>query len=191
MGRARYLDRTDWRIARALPPRRNAPWPARAMTPPSGTASVPLLASAPRHIPAVARWILDQWGHHYPGSTHLRVEAELRTPPNAAGLPCTFVALDANDTPVGTASLLIQDMEADNPLTPWLASVFVLDAWRGRGIGRRLVATVEEEALRLGVRRLYLFTPDRETFYAHTGWRPIERRPYRGEDVVVMTKALG
>ena len=42
------------------------------------------------------------------------------------------------------------------------------------------------EAQRLGVERLYLFTPDRESLYARIGWTVRERLEYHDEQIVVM-----
>lgn len=61
---------------------------------------------------------------------------------------------------------------------------------RSRGIASSLVRTVEEVARRIGYSRLYLFTTSASALYAGLGWRPLERRDYRGEHIQVMDKAL-
>ena len=71
-------------------------------------------------------------------------------------------------------------------LSPWLASVYVTPEHRSRGIGTALVQRVIEEAVGLSVETLYLFTPDREGFYASLGWSVVERTEYRGQKVVIM-----
>jgi N-acetylglutamate synthase-like GNAT family acetyltransferase len=48
------------------------------------------------------------------------------------------------------------------------------------------VRRVVQEAADLGVPRLYLFTPDREQFYAHMGWVVHERTHYLDRPVVIM-----
>jgi hypothetical protein len=40
------------------------------------------------------------------------------------------------------------------------------------------------------VRKLYLFTPDQEQFYARLGWLVIDHTEYRGQQVVIMNKSL-
>jgi N-acetylglutamate synthase-like GNAT family acetyltransferase len=52
------------------------------------------------------------------------------------------------------------------------------------------VRRVAEEASSLGVKTLYLFTPDQERFYARLGWSAIERCTYRGYAQVVMALPL-
>ena len=53
-----------------------------------------------------------------------------------------------------------------------------------------LAARVVEEATRLGVATLYLFTLDREGYYARLGWRRLGPETCHGHPVVVMTRDL-
>jgi N-acetylglutamate synthase-like GNAT family acetyltransferase len=68
--------------------------------------------------------------------------------------------------------------------------VFVISEYRSKGVGRALVSRIGDEARKLGVSKLFLFTPDRETFYSQLGWHVFERTNYRNEDVVIMTKEI-
>jgi N-acetylglutamate synthase-like GNAT family acetyltransferase len=94
------------------------------------------------------------------------------------------------DQPAGFASLLEHDMETRMELSPWLASVLVAAAYRGQGIGSALSERVVEEARNLGVSELYLFTFDREDFYARMGWVLREQTKYLGGQVSVMVRRL-
>ena len=53
-------------------------------------------------------------------------------------------------------------------------------------MGTALVHRAVIEAQRLGVTNVYLYTPDKERFYALRGWSVFERVEYRGWDVVLM-----
>ena len=75
-------------------------------------------------------------------------------------------------------------------LSPWLAAVYVLPEFRRQGIGSQLVRAIEETGKRLLLERLYLFTPDREAFYARLGWSLLELAEYRNHTNVIMTKSL-
>lgn len=108
---------------------------------------------------------------------------------SADRIPIAFVALDMSDSMVGTASLVFDDLKGD-PRNPWLASVFVPESQRRKGIASALVGTVESAALRLGYPRLYLFTTSATALYARLGWRALEQRAYRGEHIQVMDKSL-
>lgn len=150
-----------------------------------------LSADSP-HVATLAGWIHAAWGHLEPGGTLERTRARFADDCGAGGVPSVFVALARDESggemPVGTASLVVDDMSVRRELTPWLASVFVLPEWRGRGIASRLVQRVELEARDHGIERFYLFTPDQQPLYRRLGWRDRESLIYRGEEVTIMTR---
>jgi GNAT superfamily N-acetyltransferase len=151
--------------------------------------SIERLSADSPWLDAIAAWQHAAWGHLSPGETPASRRASLRGECGEGGVPSVFVAL-AGAQPVGTASLVADDMEARPALTPWLASVYVTPVWRGRGIASRLVRRVEAEARAHGVERLYLFTPDRQALYRRLGWAEREGLAYGGERVTVMTRGL-
>jgi N-acetylglutamate synthase-like GNAT family acetyltransferase len=53
-------------------------------------------------------------------------------------------------------------------------------------VGTALVHKAVIEAQRLGVENVYLYTLDKQQFYARRGWSVLERVEYRGWDVVIM-----
>src|SRR5438270_2582896 len=74
-----------------------------------------------------------------------------------------------------------------NGTDTWLASVFVGEQYRRRGIGAELVRRIMAEAGKLEVPLLYLYTVHSEQFYAALGWMLQERTSYREQNVVIMT----
>ena len=62
---------------------------------------------------------------------------------------------------LGSAMLIAHDMDTRLELSPWLAGVFVTPDRRRHGTGSALVQRVIGDATELGVRRLYLYTPER------------------------------
>ena len=72
-------------------------------------------------------------------------------------------------------------------LSPWLAGVFVAPDHRGYGVGTAMVRRVIDDAMALGVRRLYLYTPTAQHFYSRLGWSLIEHTSYQGANVAVMS----
>jgi N-acetylglutamate synthase-like GNAT family acetyltransferase len=102
-----------------------------------------------------------------------------------AQVPTTVIALSGSRL-LGSASLIAHDMDTHPELSPWLASVYVAPEYRRRGIGSALVQRIVAEAASLELDRLYLFTPDKERFYARLGWTVLERTVYRGYAQVVM-----
>ncbi|MDI1284896.1 MAG: GNAT family N-acetyltransferase [Reyranella sp.] len=147
------------------------------------------LVERPDLVAQVAAWGFAEWGHLNPGETLERRVVRIEGKMNVDRVPVAFVALDDGGDIVGTASLIFDDLEGD-PRNPWLASVFVLPTHRKKGIASALVRAVEETARRLGYSRLYLFTSTAPDLYAGLGWRPLERRDYRGEHIQVMDRTL-
>ncbi|MGM0638664.1 MAG: GNAT family N-acetyltransferase [Pseudomonadota bacterium] len=141
------------------------------------------------HVLRLARWEFQQW--HYLNPERRLDEALFcfREQCGPGGVPSVFIAL-CGDTPVGMASLIADDMHDRPDLTPWLASVYVVPAWRGRGIASRLVQRVEEEARDHDIEYFHLFTADRQTLYRRLGWHALEECVYRGEAVTLMVRKL-
>lgn len=147
------------------------------------------LADAPEHLPVMARWLHDEWDHMYPNATletrTKRLEAQL----NRDAVPLAVVAHRGNET-IGSASLIASDMDTHPELTPWLASVFVIPAFRGQGAGRRLIARIMEECGKLGFEKFYLWTDKEEQLYASMGWELEFREEYKNQLASVMSYRL-
>lgn len=132
------------------------------------------LADHMRWAPRIARWHHRAWGGLLRDWTCEQALAELRGHTGRTSIPTTLVAFDGGE-PLGSVSLVPEDAPELADLTPWLASLYVAPAHRGRGIGRVLVRRAVAEAARLGVVRLHLYTPHHEAFYRTLGWRPMAR----------------
>lgn len=91
------------------------------------------LAPDSPHVATLAGWARVEWGHLNPGREAASAVAAFREHCGPAGVPSVFAAL-AGERPVGMASLVVDDMPDRPELTPWLASVYVLPEWRGRGL---------------------------------------------------------
>ena len=94
--------------------------------------SVTTIASRPDLLPTVAEWIWREWWHDR-GCT-LEQTAAAFTSDATLGPQQTFILLDAGQ-PIGTASLVRQDLEERPDLTPWLAAVIVIPEARRPGPG--------------------------------------------------------
>ena len=146
------------------------------------------LADHPLLIPELVRLHFEQWGHLRPDETLEHRTRRLEACCGRGGVPTVFVAIEGGAL-CGSAMLVAHDMDTRPDLTPWLAGVYVVDAYRGRGYGSALVRRVETEAAELGVERLYLYTPDAQDFYSRLGWVLDHRCEYLGQTVTIMTKA--
>jgi len=148
--------------------------------------TIRILGETP-HVPQVAAWLHAEWwsaeGWSIPGVREILARAR------GPAAPISFVA-EARGRPLGHAMLDIDDLEQRRDLTPWLASVWVAPAARGRGIASRLVRHVETQAAMLGHTRLHLHTLDATGFYAARGWRRIGASRWRGHPTVLMAREL-
>ena len=64
--------------------------------------------------------------------------------------------------------------------------MYVDNPCRNQGIGSALVKHVIDFAASNMIERLYLFTPDRQSFYQDLGWKYYDSENYHGEDVTIM-----
>ena len=136
-------------------------------------------------VPIIAHWHHEEWGYFNPGDSVEKRITNLQTHLGREQIPTTFISLSGGIL-LGSASLIAHNMDTRMDLSPWLASIYVLPESRGQGIGTALVERVIEEAVELGIETLYLFTPDREGFFANLGWSVVEHTEYREQKVVIM-----
>jgi GNAT superfamily N-acetyltransferase len=148
------------------------------------------LGEHPQWIKLLARWHFDQWGPLTGASTIDDYTALLTRATEGGTLPCVLVA-SADETLLGSVSLVGCDLPLRRNLTPWLAQLFVEPSKRRAGVGAMLVRAVLERAEAYGYRRVYLYTsgtlPD---YYARLGWREIEGLDYLGKQRTVMDYGL-
>jgi len=148
--------------------------------------TIEYLADRLEFLPTLAQWQHAEWGHLRPGDTVEARAARLQGWTNRDRIPLTVVAVDDGEI-LGSASLIVHDMETRMELSPWLAGVFVGPEYRRRGVGAELVRRIMREATKLKVPLLYLYTVHSEAFYAKLGWTLQEHTTYREQDVAIMT----
>ncbi len=147
------------------------------------------LAERPGLVGKVAFWQWDAWGRQR-GRRLESVAHDVRPLTKQNSAEEGFVLLDAGD-PVATACLTSDDLDTRPDLSPWLASVFVEPAYRGRGHATALVGAVEQAALARGHSTLWLFTWDTMPLYARLGWETVGRETHHGSEVTLMRRQLG
>ena len=103
------------------------------------------------------------------GANHFRLDLAEVAPGRGA-----FLVAYVEGIPVGCGATRLND-----PHTAEIKRMYVLPAWRGRGIAGVVLAALEEHAKALGARELVLETgarqPESLAVYRRSGFREIER----------------
>lgn len=150
---------------------------------------ISLLADHPGFAPTLAHWLLAHWRFALPDDTFDARMARLRQHMRADGLPMALVA-HRGDEVLGTVALRPHDLPEHPALTPWLGGLFVHASQRRRGLGLALCQAAEAQALRMGVRRLHLFTLDQQAWYGQQGWQSWGQCMWQGHAGSIMLKRL-
>jgi GNAT superfamily N-acetyltransferase len=146
------------------------------------------LGERPELVGPLATLHQAQWARLLPRWTVDEAQRELASHPSHAAVPSTLVAT-VDGALAGSVSLLAEDDARLRAPSPWLASLFVLPAFRGRGLGAALVLGCVEAAASLGIEALHLYTDDAVGFYERLGWRVVADAELDGTPVRVMSIA--
>ncbi|MEC7121341.1 MAG: GNAT family N-acetyltransferase [Pseudomonadota bacterium] len=137
-------------------------------------------------IPQIAQLGYADWGYQTPEPVIDFLHSTL-----VAAVPCTAVAMHANQL-AGSISLLEHEMGTQQPAERryWLGFLVVDPRFRGQGIGRKLMAYMQQHAMQLGIEQVYCYTIHQADLYQFLGWTSVEQCQYQGDWVTVMTKRL-
>ena len=143
------------------------------------------IGDCPTCVPQLARWHVEAFANVLTEWTVEQAAFELRGHLARCAVPTTWVAQDES-APLGSVSILDSDRPAPDSHAPWLATLFVCPAARGRGIGVALVNHAKAEARALGLSELHLWTPAHADFYKRLGWKSLGLRRYDNHEVTLM-----
>jgi len=138
------------------------------------------LIDVPHLADECCRWLFEEWGHRKK-STLDEVQERFRFRLTRNGPPIAFVAIDGQQA-VGTISLIEKEDDWDE-VGPWIASLFVPEHHRGRGIAGDLLKVAENHAMQLKVSKVWLSASTPE-MYAAAGYAFTELTK-NGEAVMV------
>ncbi len=100
-------------------------------------------------------------------------------------IPATLVAM-CGDEPIGFICLILDNLPTRPDLNPWLASLFVREEFRDRGVGKVLVKECRKRVGATGFGRLHLFTTSAVEYYRKRGWRVLcEQEIFRKPSTVL------
>jgi len=157
---------------------------------------IAFLADRTQHTPTLSKWLFDQFPYAFEEYGMHTLEDSVtwyRTCEVKDKMPMQFVAVNADtDELLGTAGLDLDDMKTGKYAKegPWMVSVIVAPQFRMQGIASKLIKRCMEYARdHFKVKKLWLWTPDKAVseMYAKLGWKLLERMPFLGKDISVMT----
>ena len=150
---------------------------------------VAYLADHADQVVALAAALHAQDREYYGARTPADVAADLALSLQREALPLALMAL-RDGIVLGTATLSYDSITTHPHLGPWLAAFYVRPELRGRGIGRKLVASIEAAAQRLGFAQLYAGSGRAASLFERAGWQVLERVSYHGEEIAILGRDL-
>lgn len=151
------------------------------------------LRKSPGHLSTVVELCFAEWpGEIFipqcPNPTPADLEQYLE---RTALAPDTWPAVLVAETPagdlLGTVALDPEDLPDRTDLAPWLTSLVVLRAHRGRGVGSALIAAARDHARAHGFSAVHLHCdPSLTPFYDKRGFANREHAEFGGHEVVIM-----
>ena len=137
----------------------------------------------------LATHLVAEFGRLYP-AWDLDLASEELSQDAGEGLPLQLVAIE-NRRVVGIVSIISDDeVTGWEDKDWWLANVFVVPEFRGRGIGISLINRAVEIARESGSPDLHLVTDTVENWYLNQGWKSIGIGDVHGHQMIVMRLAL-
>ena len=157
---------------------------------------IELLSGLPHLAPVLAAWHHAEWSHLYAGDVwnHAVAVREFEVMAEPGSADRTWVAFDGDgrdaDAVLGSVSLIAtDDLAGFEHLTPWLASMFVAPAARGRGVAAALTEALLRGAREDGHDVIHLFTSGQEQFWADRGWAVVATVDTEGHPATVMARS--
>lgn len=146
------------------------------------------LQDTPSLIPLIAKWYNSEWNIPIKTSINSLKEKLNRT------IPLQLVVF-LDEMPVATGGIndtvRLLDVELRfKQYGPWLALLYTIPPYRGRGIGTHLCNSLDAEVVKQGLTKYYLYTYTAERFYVRQGWNILENIIYKSNNTVVMHKDL-
>ncbi|KAA3637957.1 MAG: GNAT family N-acetyltransferase [Bacteroidetes bacterium] len=151
--------------------------------------TITLLAPSDKEqIAQIARWYEEEWGT--PAEINIQ---RLSTHPNQDII--FHLKLSINGEVVAAGGLwntvnIFNFHENLKQYRPWIAALYTLESFRGRGLGSLVLEHIEQRALELGLEKIYLYTFTAQDLYRKHGWVKIDTVEYKGHATVVMEKQL-
>jgi len=139
-------------------------------------------------LPLLSSWLVQEWPDWYGPGGRGDAGADLSSfAASEASLPVGFAAL-LDGVPIGVAALKTASLPTHGHLTPWAGAGLVLPAYRGRGVGAKLLDALVQHAARLGFLRIYCATATAVSLLRRSGWSEVESIQHEGQSLAIFCK---
>ena len=149
------------------------------------------LANQKQYLPQIVDWFYDEWAYLNPGRTSLQLKEKLLLRMNVSLSPCIVIATNTKNL-IGTVTICHDELPERAELFPWLSSLYVNPAFRGRGFGESLVSACIDKAKAFGYESMYMYTdkPRLAEWYSRQGWEHYEAAFHNGVDIDIFKSLM-
>ncbi len=141
------------------------------------------------HIPTVAKWLNEEWGisQGYDLSETMAWCNHLANAKNE-----TILVATRKDRLIGTVVVVECDLEGHEHLRPWLSSLYVPIAERGKTIAKLLIQAACDWARQKRCSNLHIYARKGRltAYYKRLGWERMSEFDVDGETFQIMQKPL-
>ena len=114
--------------------------------------------------------------------------------PNGTDQELIYLAIRENQVVAAIALCDFDDLEEFRHFKPWIAAFIVDPNLRGSGVGSEILKLMEKKVSAFGIKNIYLWSENQDSFYANRGYKSIDRLEKPGSPnrvIVIFQKALG
>lgn len=137
------------------------------------------------YLEEVSEWIWKEWSYGH-GATLEDIIYRSKHSLNQDKIPSMYIAI-YKEKVVGVVSLWRNNLTSRQDLYPWMATLYVKEGYREKGIGRKLQKHCVDIVRNLGYENLYLIT-HHENYYEKYGWSFLEVAPLNNGERVRIYK---
>ena len=101
--------------------------------------------------------------------------------PSGTDQELIYLAIKENEVVGAIALCDFDDLEEFRHLKPWIAAFIVDPNLRGSGLGSEILELMEKQVLSFGIKSIYLWSENQDSFYANRGYKAIDRLEKSGE----------
>lgn len=144
--------------------------------------TVEFLADHLDAIPTLVKWFRAQWSDYFANWSDEEMVQDFLEDVSRNSLPSRLVAFESDEL-VGT--IILRDSEAEPPSEPQteLGGLYVAEAYRGHGVGTKLVQAGMELARRQGYTEITATTVNAAGILERLGWEFIKTVQYPDGEV--------